>query len=259
MGYENIIVEHHDRVAMVKLNAPEVLNALSTDMVSELSSAIRDVTKSDARCLLLTGEGRAFCAGANLSAGPGDGKAPPGHVLETHYHPVMQQLRKMEIPMVTAINGPAVGVGMSFAMMGDIVCASEDAYFLQAFARIGLIPDGGATYLLPRLVGWGRAMELSLLAERLPAATAQEWGLVNRVFADTEALAAGSMELAQRLANGPRSLALIRKAYWQSWGNSYEQQLELEAQLQNEAGRSSDFREGVSAFLQKRDAAFKGE
>ena len=102
-------------------------------------------------------------------------------------------------------------------------------------------------------------MELSLLAERLPAATAQDWGLVNRVFADTDALAAGSMELAQRLANGPRSLALIRKAYWQSWGNSYEQQLELEAQLQNEAGRSTDFREGVSAFLQKRDAAFKGE
>ena len=171
----------------------------------------------------------------------------------------MFELRGLEMPMVTAVNGVAAGVGMSFAMMGDIVCASQEAYFLQAFARIGLIPDGGATYLLPRLVGWGRAMELSLLAERLPAATAQEWGLVNRVFADTEALAAGSMELAQRLANGPRSLALIRKAYWQSWGNSYEQQLELEAQLQNEAGRSSDFREGVSAFLQKRDAAFKGE
>jgi 2-(1,2-epoxy-1,2-dihydrophenyl)acetyl-CoA isomerase len=143
-------------------------------------------------------------------------------------------------------------------MMGDIVCASKNAFFLQAFARIGLIPDGGATFMLPRLVGWGRAMELSLLAERLPAEQAQEWGIVNRLFDDNEALMAGALALARQLARGPRSLTLIRRAYWATWHNAFEQQLDLEAQLQNEAGRSSDFKEGVSAFLEKRDANFSG-
>lgn len=148
---------------------------------------------------------------------------------------------------------------MSFAMMGDLVCASKQALFLQAFARIGLIPDEGATFLLPRMVGWGRALELSMLAERLGAEQASEWGLVNRLFEDNASLEEGAMALAERLANGPKSLSLIRKAYWETWTNAYEQQLELEAQLQNEAGRTADFKEGVTAFLQKRDAQFKGQ
>jgi 2-(1,2-epoxy-1,2-dihydrophenyl)acetyl-CoA isomerase len=148
---------------------------------------------------------------------------------------------------------------MSFAMMGDLVCASRNAFFLQAFARIGLVPDGGSTFLLPRLVGWGRAMELSMLAERLPAEKAEQWGLVNKLFVDNNALEIGARQLAQRLADGPRSLALIRRAYWNTWHNAFEQQLDLEARLQNEAGRSGDFREGVTAFLEKRDAQFKGD
>ena len=255
-------LEFVDRVAVLKFDHPEVMNAVGGQMLRDFGAAVQEIKArgTDVRCLLLTGNGRAFCAGANLQDDDeqkGSGEA--GGSLRHGYHPLMFELRGLEMPMVTAVNGAAAGVGMSFAMMGDIVCASKPAYFLQAFARIGLIPDGGATYLLPRLVGWGRAMELSLLAERLPAETAQEWGLVNRLFDDADALTAGSMDVAQRLANGPRSLSLIRKAYWQSWGNSYEQQLELEAQLQNEAGRSKDFREGVSAFLQKRDAEFKGE
>ena len=163
------------------------------------------------------------------------------------------------MPMVTAVNGAAAGVGMSFAMMGDIVCASSNAFFLQAFARIGLVPDGGSTFLLPRLVGWGRAMELSMLAERLPAEKAHEWGLVNRLFDDNEALLEGAMAIADRLASGPRSLALIRQAYWNTWHNAFEQQLDLEARLQNQAGASRDFAEGVAAFLEKRDAEFTGE
>jgi 2-(1,2-epoxy-1,2-dihydrophenyl)acetyl-CoA isomerase len=222
---------------------------------------VREVGETDkgARCLLLTGEGRAFCSGANLAddtrpsaqQGAGDG-------LRSAYHPLLLALRDLDMPMVSAVNGAAAGVGMSFALMADIVCASRNAFFLQAFARIGLVPDGGSTFLLPRLIGWGRAMELSMLAERLPAEKAAEWGLVNRVYDDNAALMDGAMGIARQLADGPRSLSLIRKAYWESWRNSYEQQLDLEAQLQNQAGRSEDFKEGVAAFLTKRPAQFKG-
>ena len=264
MTYNNIIVEHVDKVAILKLNAPEVLNALSAQMVQEMSSAITEILNSDARCLLLTGEGRAFCAGANLQPrgsdkeGSNEADIPPaGSVLETHYHPVMNKLKNMDIPMVSAVNGPAVGVGMSFAVMADLVVAAKSAYFLQAFAKIGLVPDGGATYLLPRMIGWSRALELSLLAERLPAETACEWGLINRVV-DDEDLMDEALKLANRLANGPRSLGLIRKAYWETFNNSYSEQFQLEANLQAIAGTTADNREGVQAFLEKRDPKFTG-
>jgi 2-(1,2-epoxy-1,2-dihydrophenyl)acetyl-CoA isomerase len=171
---------------------------------------------------------------------------------------VINFLRNMEIPMVTAINGPAVGVGMSFAVMSDYAVAAKSAYFLQAFANIGLIPDGGATYILPRIIGWRRAMELSMLAERLPAETALEWGLINKVVADDELQAEG-LKVATRLAEGPRSLGLIRQAYWASLDNSFSEQLQLESDLQTVAGKTKDNIEGVTAFLEKRPAKFTGE
>ncbi len=253
-----------DGIAVLKFNHPEVMNAVGREMLGDFATAVGEIKKprNAVRCLLLTGTGRGFCAGANLQDDtPADDDAPreAGGALRNSYHPLLFELRGLDVPMVTAVNGAAAGVGMSFAMMGDIVCASKTAYFLQAFARIGLIPDGGSTFMLPRLVGWGRAVELSMLAERLPAEKAADWGLVNKLFEDNEALMAGAMSVARQLARGPRSLALIRKAYWATWQNSFEQQLELEAQLQNEAGRSGDFGEGVQAFLQKRDAVFKGE
>lgn len=263
MGYERVSLDYDGKVAVLKFNHPEVMNAVGSKMLGELQTAVREVRDrgTEVRCLLITGEGRGFCAGANLAdedrareretQGAGDG-------LRTGYHPLLMGMRDLELPIVTAVNGAAAGVGMSFALMGDIVCAGRSAFFLQAFARIGLIPDGGATWLLPRLVGWGRAMELSLLAERLPAEKALEWGLVNFVH-DDATLMDEAMGIARRLADGPRSLALIRRAYWNAWSNSYEQQLDLEAQLQNQAGRSDDFREGVAAFLQKRDAQFTGQ
>mgnify|MGYP000940315882 FL=1 len=263
MSYERIKLEYEGNIAVLKFNHPEVMNAVGARMLTELQTAVREIRDQGpaVRALLITGEGRGFCAGANLAdeertqqretQGAGDG-------LRTGYHPLLLGMRDLEVPIVTAVNGAAAGVGMSFALMGDIVCAGRSAFFLQAFARIGLIPDGGATYLLPRLVGWARAKELSLLADRLPAEQALEWGLINRVF-DDEALVPEAMKLAERLAKGPRSLALIRKAYWQSAVNSYEAQLDLEAQLQNQAGWSTDFKEGVSAFLEKRDAAFTGQ
>ncbi|MCZ6459230.1 MAG: enoyl-CoA hydratase/isomerase [Gammaproteobacteria bacterium] len=258
---QRMSLEFQDNVAVLKFNHPEVLNAVGSQMLVDFGSAIRQIAdpRNGARALLLTGEGRAFCAGANLQdenrgepGGAGDG-------LRSTYHPILFALRDLDMPIVTAVNGAAAGVGMSFAIMGDIVCAAKGAFFLQAFARIGLIPDGGSTFMLPRLVGWGRAMELSLLAERLPAEQAQEWGLVNRLYEDNEALLDGAMGIAKKLADGPKSLALIRKAYWSTWHNAFEQQLEYEAQLQNQAGSTKDFAEGVSAFLEKRDAQFKGE
>ena len=259
MAYENILLVFRDKVAVLTLNAPEVLNALSDEMVSDIHHAIVQVIESDARCLLMTGEGRAFSSGANLrGAGSSSHSRAPGSALETHYHPVMTKLRNMDIPMGTAINGPAGGVGMSFAVMADYAIAARSAYFLQAFANIGLVPDGGATWILPRVVGWRRAVELSMMAERLPAETALEGGLINRVV-DPEDLMIEAMKVANKLANGPFSLGLIRHAYWESFSNSYAEQFQLEANLQDRASSSRDNAEGVKAFLEKREASFTGQ
>ncbi len=259
---ERMSLEFDAKVAVLKFNHPEVLNAIGAQMLGDFNEALQAIKDpaNGARCLLLTGEGRGFSAGANLQDDGGDNRrGGTGDGLRTTYHPILLALRDLEMPMVTAVNGAAAGVGMSFAMMGDIVCAQKGAFFLQAFARIGLIPDGGSTYMLPRMVGWGRAMELALLAERLSAEKAYEWGLVNRLFDDNEALMKGALGIARQLADGPRSLALIRQAYWNTWHNAFEQQLDLEARLQTQAGATADFREGVSAFLEKRDAKFQGE
>lgn len=258
---ERMSLDFSDGVAVLKFNHPEVMNAVGMDMLDDFTEALVAIKdpENGARALLLTGEGRAFCAGANLQDDRRDRSSnSSGGVLRSRYHPILFALRGLDIPMVTAVNGAAAGVGMSFACMGDIVCASQQGFFLQAFAKIGLVPDGGSTFMLPRLVGWGRAMELSLLAEKLSAEDAHDWGLVNRLFDDNTALFEGAFDLAKRLSRGPRSLALIRKAYWSTWQNSFEEQLELEATLQDEAGRTGDFTEGVSAFLEKRDAEFKG-
>lgn len=262
MSYERVKLEFDGNVAVLTLNHPEVLNAVGAQMVGEIAQAVAEVEdpSNGARCLLLTGEGRAFCSGANLAdSGRSKRRGGARETLRENYHPLLCTLRDLEMPIVSAVHGPAAGVGMSFAMMADIICASKEGYFLQAFARIGLIPDGGATFLLPRLIGWGRAVELSMLAEKLPAEKAHEWGLVNRLYDDRESLMEGAMEIAQRLADGPRSLALIRRAYWATWQNAYEQQLDLEARLQGEAGRTEDAREGAAAFLEKRKAEFKGK
>jgi len=166
-------LDFEDGVALLRFNHPEVMNAIGADMLEGWAQAVTEIQRptNGARCLVLTGVGRGFCAGANLADDKPTENRPraAGSGLRNTYHPLLLTLRDLEMPIVTAVNGAAAGVGMSFAIMGDIVCASREAFFLQAFARIGLVPDGGASFLLPRLVGWGRAMELSLLAERLPA------------------------------------------------------------------------------------------
>ena len=224
MNFERVTLDVEGNVGLLTLNHPEVMNAVSSEMLGGLMAAIDHVEdpKNGVRCLLMTGAGRGFCAGANLqprSEGPGAGDA--GSVLETLYHPFLRRLRELPMPFVTAVNGAAAGVGMSFALMGDLSLCARSAYFLQAFRRIGLIPDGGSTWILPRLIGKARAMELSLLGERLPAEKALEWGLINRVIDDAD-LMNKAKELARDLANGPTvSLRLIRKLYW-SIDNSYE-------------------------------------
>jgi 2-(1,2-epoxy-1,2-dihydrophenyl)acetyl-CoA isomerase len=263
MEFERIRLDIEGPVGVLTLNHPEVMNAVSSEMLGGLMKALDHVAdpNNGVRCLLMTGAGRGFCAGANLqprSEGPTSAR-DAGLVLETQYHPFLRRLRELPIPFVTAVSGAAAGVGMSFALMGDLVVCARSAYFLQAFRRIGMVPDGGSTWILPRLVGKARAMELSLLGEKLPAEQALEWGLINRVFDDADLLAKAKA-LALDLANGPTvSLSLIRRLYWESADNTYEEQLNLERQLQRKAGNSADSREGVRAFLEKRPAKFRGE
>jgi 2-(1,2-epoxy-1,2-dihydrophenyl)acetyl-CoA isomerase len=258
-------VDTQDGVAIVTLNDPATMNAAGVDMIAELAEVFGKIASGEikARAVVLTGEGRGFCSGANLSGGMAGGGGQrsegegAGGALVTHYNPFMRLVRDFPMPIVTAVNGAAAGVGCSLALMGDLIVAGEGAYFLQAFRRIGLVPDGGSTYILPRMIGRARAMEMTLLGERVPAQKALEWGLVNRVVPDAELMETATA-LAKELANGPASLAMIRKLMWQSLDEDFDSQLAAEASTQNHAGRTADFQEGVLAFLQKRPAQFKG-
>ncbi|HWU25657.1 MAG TPA: enoyl-CoA hydratase/isomerase [Rhizomicrobium sp.] len=258
--FERAYITVHGPIAVLTMNHPQAMNAVSPKMAGGLISAIDHIEASDAiRAVVLTGEGKAFCSGHNLTETPASESArDPGFVLETSYHPLLRRLRNLRMPLIVAVNGVAAGIGMSYALLGDLILAARSAYFLQAFARIGLIPDGGATWLLPRIIGTARARELSLLAERLSAETALEWGLINRVY-DDGSLMDEALKLAHRLAEGPTaSLSMIRQLYWASLNNSLEEQIDLECQMQRRAGRSEDAAEGAAAFRQKRPPNFKG-
>lgn len=262
--FDRVVLDTDGAVATIRLNHPEVLNATSRAMIDGLHAAADaiEATGGAVRCIILTGSGRAFCAGANLQDRRADASAghtpPPGASLESVYHPLLRRLRGLPCPIVSAVNGAAAGVGMSLALMGDLILAARSAYFLQAFRRIGLVPDGGSTWLLPRRIGTARALELSLLGEKLPAETALAWGLINRVC-DDDKLMDQARELAANLAAGPTvALNLTRQLYWQSPDNSFEDQLNMECRSQVAAGRTADNREGVQAFLEKRPARFRG-
>ena len=248
-------------VALITLSDPATLNAISVEMTAELD-ALFDRAVSEARCIVLTGEGRGFSSGANLASGAppmaDDGKPDLGARLEMTFNPFVTKLRDLPIPYITAVNGAAAGVGCSFALLGDLIIAGESAYFLQAFRRIGLVPDGSATYHLPRMIGRARAMEMMMLGEKIPAKTALAWGLVNRCVPDVDLLLTAKA-LALDLANGPtKTLGMIRRLAWSSLDNTWEQQVQAERHAQKIAGRTEDFREGVQAFFQKRPANFKG-
>ena len=261
--FERAHVTAHGSVAVLTLNHPEVMNAASMKMLRGMNAALDHIEAKESgfRAIVMTGEGRGFCSGANLSEPPESdgGRVGIGATLELGYHPLLRRLRDLKMPLVAAVNGAAAGVGMSIALMADFVVAARSAYFLQAFARIGLVPDGGSTWLLPRLIGLARAKELSLLAEKLPVEKALEWGLISRVV-DDAVLHDEALKLAERLASGPtKTFGLVRQLYWQSPHNSFEQQLDREREAQEQAGRTKDFAEGISAFLQKRPAKFQGQ
>ncbi len=264
MQFKHCTLDIDGPVAVLTMDHQDVMNAVSMDMLGGLTEALDEIEarKAEVRCVVLTGAGRAFCTGANLQGRNQQqkpGRSNAGAALETGFHPLLRRIRSLHCPLVTAVNGPAAGAGMSLALMGDMIVCARSAYFLQAFRRIGLVPDCGSTWLLPRLVGKARAIELSLMGERLPAEKAFEWGLVNRLHDDAD-LMEEAMKLARELASGPTvALSLIRKLYWESGENSYEDQLNLEFQSQRIAGQSEDFREGVTAFLEKRPAKFAGK
>lgn len=263
MAWKTLIVEKKDGIATVTLNRPERLNALSAELMTELGRALDEIDADAAmRCLLLTGAGRGFCSGADLASGDlnNDGGMPDlGKALHDKYHPVIRKLAAYRMPVVCAVNGPAAGAGMSLALCGDIVIAAKSATFLQAFGNLGLVPDAGSTFFLPRLAGTARALGLTMLAEKLPAETAADWGLIWQCVDDAELMPA-AMKVATKFATGPTvGLAQIRKLIRQSATNGLDAQLEAERESQVIAGRTRDFIEGVTAFLQKRPAKFSGK
>ena len=258
MSYAHIRLDLSDTgVATLILNRPDRLNALNGEMLDELRAAVESLPGSGARALLLTGAGRGFSSGADL-ASSGGLPDDAGAALEKHFNPVVEALFRLPLPVVAAVNGAAAGAGCSLALAADIVIAGRSAYFLQAFVNIGLIPDAGATWLLPRLAGRARAMEMMMLGERIPAEQAVEWGLISRTVED-EALAAEAGALAARLAAGPTvAYGLIRRLARDAEQLQLSDALMAERIAQRDAGRTQDFKRGVFAFLQKQPATFKG-
>lgn len=266
MAYEHILLEEEAGVATLTINRPQMLNALHVGVIGEMIDTVdRLRDEGTARVLLLTGAGRGFSSGADLAGGGagggpvGAGPIDAGKVLETHFNPLMERLFALPMPVITAVNGVAAGAGCSYALSGDIVVAARSAYFLQAFVNIGLVPDVGSTWLLPRLVGKARAQAMMMLGERIPAETAEEWGMIWKCV-DDDQLMPTAREIAAKLAKGPtRSYALIRQGLRDCMDKSLSEGLMVERRNQLQAGRSADFVEGVSAFLQKRPAAFTGK
>ncbi|HVM77944.1 MAG TPA: 2-(1,2-epoxy-1,2-dihydrophenyl)acetyl-CoA isomerase PaaG [Stellaceae bacterium] len=257
-----LLLELSKGVLTLTLNRPERLNAFVPTMHEALAAAFaRAEGEAAIRAVLVTGAGRGFCAGQDLQErkfAPGERPRDLGAGLDRYYNPLIRRIRALEKPVVAAVNGVAAGAGMSLALACDIVIAARSASFIQAFSRIGLVPDAGSTWFLPRLAGSARALGLALTGEALPAEQAAAWGLIWRCVAD-DALMTEARALAQRLAQGPtKGLGLIKRALNRSARNDLDTQLDLERDTQREAGRSEDYREGITAFLEKRAPQFKG-
>lgn len=258
---ESVLVSLDAGVLRVTLNRPDKLNAFNADLHAGLAAAMaRAESEAAVRCVLITGAGRGFCAGADLTGRDlkAGAQADLGETLDRSYNPLVRRMRALQKPIVCAVNGVAAGAGANFALACDLVLAARSASFIQAFVKIGLVPDCGGSYFLPRLAGMQRAMALAMTGDRLPAEDAERWGLIWKCV-DDDQLQAASEGVAVALAAGPtRTLGLIKRAMYASAGNTLDAQLDLERDLQREVGKGEDYREGIAAFLEKRKPAFKG-
>jgi 2-(1,2-epoxy-1,2-dihydrophenyl)acetyl-CoA isomerase len=261
MSYQNILFDITGGVARLTLNRPDRLNSFNTAMHAEVREALGRLNGSDARVLVLTGAGRGFCAGQDLgdrAVAPGGTAADLGESIEKNYKPLVLALRSLQMPVIAAVNGVAAGAGANIALACDLVIAARSASFVQAFSKLGLVPDSGGTWFLPRLIGNARAMGLTLLGDKLPAEQAAQWGLIWRCVEDSE-LSATVDALATQLAAAPtRGLARTKQALYEGWGRTLEEQLDIERDYQRELGRTADYAEGVAAFTQKRPPQFMG-
>lgn len=262
MSYETIIYEVNEGIATLTFNRPEVFNSLNEQMHKELKIAISEIKKDKTiRVLIITAVGKAFCAGQDLndrSVNDGDAKLDLGESIERKYNPLIKSIYNLEIPVICKINGVAAGAGVGIALACDFVIAVDTASFIQAFCKIGLVPDSGNSFFLPKLVGMARAKELCMLGDKLSAQTAQEYGLISRIY-PKETIDEEVLKLAVHFSTAPTyGLSLIKKALNESLDNTLNEQLELEKNLQRAAGHSNDYKEGVAAFLQKRTPNFKG-
>lgn len=260
MSYETITLDISENIATLTLNRPDRLNAASLDMADDINAALHNL--GGARALVITGAGRAFCSGADLQA-RGGGSISGGDAsyvaLTRHYNPTMMKLAKLDIPVITAVNGPAAGVGCSIGLCGDFVIAGKSGYFLQAFVNIGLVPDGGASWMLPRMVGKARATEMMMLGERISGEKAAEWGMIYKCVEDDQ-LQAEARAIATRLANGPTvAYGVMRRNILTALEQDYAFALNAEAEGQRVAGSSEDAKEGGLAFLEKRKPNFQGK
>ena len=255
-----ILSEHLDGIARITLNRPEKFNSFCREMALALQSALDAAAADDSiRCVYLIGEGKAFCAGQDLSEAIEDNGIELAQIVSEHYNPIIQKMRSLPKPLVCAVNGVAAGAGANIALAGDVVVASESATFIQAFSKIGLVPDSGGTFVLPRLIGFQKASALMMLGDKISAHEAERMGMLYKVYA-AEAFADESWKLALTLASMPtKGLALTKDLLNHSWSNTLDAQLALEGTMQVKAADSFDYREGVNAFLEKRPAIFIGK
>lgn len=257
MNYQTILYSVSDNIATITLNRPDVMNGLNAQMRADITHAVRR-SSDEARVLVLTGAGRGFCSGQDLGDGASAADLDLERVLKEEYEPMLKAIYDCPIPTISAVNGAAAGAGANLALAADVVIAAKSAFFMQAFARIGLIPDAGGTYWLPRQMGFAKAMGAALFADRISAQQADDWGMIWESVADDD-FAAKVRERAAHLANGPtKSYALIKQALRGSLDNSLDEQLDTEATLQGQAGKTRDFLEGVMAFMEKRLPKYEG-